>query len=107
MQELRAQDCLKNSEHYPKSITQKPCSRPCSRSSSHNKRIIDLEEDEKKLPKPKMWIKTSKPTTRKPCDPLQLYQKYQREWEKHKQYIPGENDHAELRWQIRHRLLGS
>ncbi|KAK5645275.1 hypothetical protein RI129_006575 [Pyrocoelia pectoralis] len=38
------------------------------------------------------------------CDPVTLYHKYQEEWKKHN--IPGEADHAELRWSIRERLLG-
>lgn len=38
------------------------------------------------------------------CDPVMLYHKYQEEWKKHS--IPGEADHAELRWSIRERLLG-
>lgn len=40
-------------------------------------------------------------------DPVELYQYYQKEWERFKQNLPGENDHMELRWKIRHKLLGA
>uniref|UniRef100_A0A1Y1LET5 Centriolar and ciliogenesis-associated protein HYLS1 C-terminal domain-containing protein n=1 Tax=Photinus pyralis TaxID=7054 RepID=A0A1Y1LET5_PHOPY len=38
------------------------------------------------------------------CDPVTLYHKYQEQWKKYS--IPGESDHADLRWSIRERLLG-
>ncbi|KAF2901010.1 hypothetical protein ILUMI_05177 [Ignelater luminosus] len=38
------------------------------------------------------------------CDPVALYHKYQEGWKKHK--LPGEDNHLQLRWAIRERLLG-
>ncbi|KAJ8895895.1 hypothetical protein PR048_001235 [Dryococelus australis] len=38
------------------------------------------------------------------CDPVTLYHHYQALWSKQK--FPGEDDHADLRWTIRHRMLG-
>ena len=61
--------------------------------------------------KPKMWIKpksacSKRPFTAKANDPVTLYHAYQREWAKFKPQLPGENDHSELRWKIRTKLLG-
>ncbi|KAF5283725.1 hypothetical protein FQA39_LY17222 [Lamprigera yunnana] len=38
------------------------------------------------------------------CDPVELYHKYKKCWKNLN--IPGETDHTNLRWAIRHRLLG-
>ncbi|KAK4876360.1 hypothetical protein RN001_012782 [Aquatica leii] len=38
------------------------------------------------------------------CDPVDLYHKYKEKWEKLN--IPGEENHSELRWAIRERLIG-
>ncbi|GJQ71362.1 hypothetical protein Trydic_g11093 [Trypoxylus dichotomus] len=42
----------------------------------------------------------------KPCksDPVALYHQYQAEWKRQK--IPGENNHSNLRWVIREKMLG-
>lgn len=57
-----------------------------------------------------MWIrprsKTPHSTHHSRMDPVQLYQYYQHEWERFKTNLPGESNRAELRWQIRHKLLG-
>lgn len=58
----------------------------------------------------KMWIRTTnrpRSNLRFRNDPVELYHKYQQDWEKFKKFIPGENDHSELRWKIRTKLLGS
>jgi hydrolethalus syndrome protein 1 len=39
-------------------------------------------------------------------DAVQLYHKYQKEWNRFKPNFPGENDHSELRWKIRTKMLG-
>jgi len=39
-------------------------------------------------------------------DPVALYQAYQKEWKRFKSRFPGENDHADLRWSIREKLMG-
>lgn len=53
-----------------------------------------------------LGIRTSRPkSAHHKSDPVELYHKYKKEWEKHKQLIPGENDHSDLRWQIRCKLL--
>ncbi|KAI4461071.1 hydrolethalus syndrome protein 1 [Holotrichia oblita] len=43
----------------------------------------------------------------KPCksDPVALYHQYQAEWKRQK--IPGQNNHSDLRWVIRERMLGN
>ncbi|KRT79431.1 hypothetical protein AMK59_6417 [Oryctes borbonicus] len=43
----------------------------------------------------------------KPCksDPVALYHQYQAEWKRQK--IPGENNHSNLRWVIREKMLGN
>lgn len=38
------------------------------------------------------------------CDPVTLYHQYQQLWKQQK--LPGENNHNELRWSIRERMLG-
>lgn len=38
-------------------------------------------------------------------DPVSLYHAYQRDWERFRHCLPGENDHSELRWAIREKLL--
>ncbi|XP_063701474.1 uncharacterized protein LOC134831617 [Culicoides brevitarsis] len=86
----------------PPPINKENISRPCSRTSS--KATYDVKTDNEE--RCKMWIRTTRP---KPMnhknDPVELYHKYAREWERHKQHIPGENDHSELRWRIRTKLL--
>lgn len=55
----------------------------------------------------KMWIRprsTSANSFRK-NDPVSLYHAYQKDWNRFKNQLPGENDHSELRWQIRTKLL--
>ncbi|XP_062710718.1 uncharacterized protein LOC109429910 [Aedes albopictus] len=55
----------------------------------------------------KMWIRprsTSANSFRK-NDPVSLYHAYQKEWTRFKNQLPGENDHSDLRWQIRTKLL--
>lgn len=54
----------------------------------------------------KMWIRPKSYHTVRRSDPVALYHSYQNEWNKFKQKLPGENDHSELRWKIRHKLLG-
>ncbi|KAL1139663.1 hypothetical protein AAG570_006641 [Ranatra chinensis] len=38
------------------------------------------------------------------CDPVALYHKYQSIWAKHP--LPGEDPRANLRWSVRHRMMG-
>lgn len=55
----------------------------------------------------KMWIRprsTSANSFRK-NDPVSLYHAYQKDWTRFKNQLPGENDHSELRWAIRTKLL--
>ncbi|XP_052865954.1 uncharacterized protein LOC128272226 [Anopheles cruzii] len=52
----------------------------------------------------KMWIRPKSSQSFRRSDPVALYHSYQRDWNKFK--LPGENDHAELRWKIRTKLLG-
>lgn len=40
--------------------------------------------------------------SRTDTDPVALYHRYKKEWDRRK--IPGENDHAGLRWAIRKRM---
>lgn len=37
-------------------------------------------------------------------DPVKLYHKYKEIWAQQK--VPGENDHSQLRWTIREKMLG-
>uniref|UniRef100_A0A182JPW1 HYLS1_C domain-containing protein n=1 Tax=Anopheles christyi TaxID=43041 RepID=A0A182JPW1_9DIPT len=54
----------------------------------------------------KMWIRPKSFCSVKRSDPVGLYHSYKKEWNKFKQLLPGENDHSELRWKIRNKLLG-
>ncbi|XP_058120855.1 uncharacterized protein LOC131287194 [Anopheles ziemanni] len=54
----------------------------------------------------KMWIRPKSNQSVRRGDPVALYHAYQKDWNKFKQKLPGENDHSELRWKIRTRLLG-
>ncbi|KAJ8932530.1 hypothetical protein NQ318_000647 [Aromia moschata] len=38
------------------------------------------------------------------CDPVALYQYYQKEWKKQK--FPGQENHSDLRWAVREKMLG-
>lgn len=38
-------------------------------------------------------------------DPVKLYHKYKEIWAQQK--VPGENDHSQLRWTIREKMLGT
>lgn len=40
----------------------------------------------------------------KKCDPVALYQKYQREWKQIS--FPGEAKHSKIRWAVREKMLG-
>lgn len=40
-----------------------------------------------------------------PNDPLSLYQHYSRDWTTFKKYLPGENSHSDIRWQIRKKMM--
>lgn len=82
--------------------------RPGSRGSysTHTIEETQSEKDERV----KMWIRTTdrpRSNLRHRNDPVELYHKYQQEWQRLKQFIPGENDHSELRWKIRTKLLTS
>lgn len=52
----------------------------------------------------KSYIIPRPPAKTLKSDPVALYHKYQNEWKKQK--LPGENNHSELRWAIRERMLG-
>uniref|UniRef100_A0A182W9N7 HYLS1_C domain-containing protein n=1 Tax=Anopheles minimus TaxID=112268 RepID=A0A182W9N7_9DIPT len=54
----------------------------------------------------KMWIRPKSSQSIRRSDPVALYHSYKKEWNKYKQKLPGENDHSELRWKIRNKLLG-
>uniref|UniRef100_A0A182NE28 HYLS1_C domain-containing protein n=1 Tax=Anopheles dirus TaxID=7168 RepID=A0A182NE28_9DIPT len=54
----------------------------------------------------KMWIRSKSSHSVRRSDPVALYHSYQKDWNKFKQKLPGENDHSELRWKIRSKLLG-
>ncbi|XP_053674911.1 uncharacterized protein LOC128725212 [Anopheles nili] len=56
--------------------------------------------------KSKMWIRPKSSQMMRRGDPVALYHSYQNDWNKFKQNLPGENDHSELRWKIRSKLLG-
>ncbi|CAD7079453.1 unnamed protein product [Hermetia illucens] len=79
--------------------------RPKTPKSSRISRSARSSTDQKEN---RMWIRPKIPHPQPPRtkDPVQLYQFYQREWERFKPQLPGENDHSELRWQIRHKLMG-
>ncbi|XP_055683098.1 uncharacterized protein LOC129789973 [Lutzomyia longipalpis] len=51
----------------------------------------------------KMWIRP-KVTRQKKSDPVAMHSKYQKEWEKFRNNIPGQNKHLDLRWSIREKL---
>lgn len=38
-------------------------------------------------------------------NPVDLFQKYQKDWERFKKFMPGENEHAGLRRQVREKLM--
>ncbi|KAJ2942602.1 hypothetical protein O0L34_g2069 [Tuta absoluta] len=47
-----------------------------------------------------------RPPVKKKSDPVSLYHYYTSLWAKYKSNVPGENDWADLRWQIRQRMAG-
>ncbi|KAI5643449.1 hypothetical protein NE865_04625 [Phthorimaea operculella] len=47
-----------------------------------------------------------RPPVKKKSDPVSLYHYYTSLWAKYKPNVPGENDWADLRWQIRQRMAG-
>uniref|UniRef100_A0AAG5CVZ0 Centriolar and ciliogenesis-associated protein HYLS1 C-terminal domain-containing protein n=1 Tax=Anopheles atroparvus TaxID=41427 RepID=A0AAG5CVZ0_ANOAO len=54
----------------------------------------------------KMWIRPKSSQSARRGDPVALYHAYQKDWNRFKQKLPGENNHSELRWKIRTKLLG-
>uniref|UniRef100_A0A6B2EJE0 Centriolar and ciliogenesis-associated protein HYLS1 C-terminal domain-containing protein n=1 Tax=Phlebotomus kandelakii TaxID=1109342 RepID=A0A6B2EJE0_9DIPT len=52
----------------------------------------------------KMWIRPKVTRQKTKSDPVALHSKYQQEWSKFKNNIPGQNKHLDLRWSIRERL---
>lgn len=52
-------------------------------------------------------IKVPKQQMKKKCDPVSLYHYYTSLWAKYKPNVPGENDWADLRWNIRQKMAGS
>uniref|UniRef100_A0A182YGT7 HYLS1_C domain-containing protein n=1 Tax=Anopheles stephensi TaxID=30069 RepID=A0A182YGT7_ANOST len=68
-----------------------------------NAKAVSSKND---APVNKMWIRPKSAHSVRRSDPVALYHSYQNEWNKFKQKLPGENDHSELRWKIRHKLLG-
>ncbi|XP_059617913.1 uncharacterized protein LOC132262615 [Phlebotomus argentipes] len=52
----------------------------------------------------KMWIRPKVARQRTKSDPVSLHSKYQREWDKFKNNIPGQNKHLDLRWHVREKL---
>ncbi|GAB0093406.1 Hydrolethalus syndrome protein 1, C-terminal domain [Sergentomyia squamirostris] len=54
--------------------------------------------------KSKMWIRSKAPPRQTKSDPVALFSTYQRDWNKFKNNIPGQNKHLDLRWTIRERL---
>ncbi|XP_055709819.1 uncharacterized protein LOC129805732 [Phlebotomus papatasi] len=52
----------------------------------------------------KMWIrpKVTRPKTK--SDPVTMHSKYQKEWDRFRDNIPGQNKHLDLRWSIREKL---
>ncbi|KAJ0175700.1 hypothetical protein K1T71_008859 [Dendrolimus kikuchii] len=52
-------------------------------------------------------IKVPRRLPQKKCDPVSLYHYYTSLWSKFKPNVPGENDWAELRWQVRQKMAGS
>ncbi|XP_047530140.1 hydrolethalus syndrome protein 1 homolog [Vanessa atalanta] len=52
-------------------------------------------------------IKVPKQQIKKKCDPVSLYHYYMSLWEKYKPNVPGENNWADLRWNIRQKMVGN
>uniref|UniRef100_A0A2A4K4T1 Centriolar and ciliogenesis-associated protein HYLS1 C-terminal domain-containing protein n=1 Tax=Heliothis virescens TaxID=7102 RepID=A0A2A4K4T1_HELVI len=52
-------------------------------------------------------IKVPIQATKKKCDPVTLYHYYTTLWNKYKSNVPGENDWAALRWNIRQKMAGN
>ncbi|XP_041982835.1 uncharacterized protein LOC121735899 [Aricia agestis] len=52
-------------------------------------------------------IKVPKQPIKRKCDPVSLYHYYISQWAKYKPNVPGENNWAELRWNIRQKMVGS
>uniref|UniRef100_A0A182PJ80 HYLS1_C domain-containing protein n=1 Tax=Anopheles epiroticus TaxID=199890 RepID=A0A182PJ80_9DIPT len=69
-----------------------------TKSTEHTHRIAPLDKENRIRPKSSHSVKRS--------DPVGLYHAYQKDWSKFKQNLPGENNHSELRWKIRNKLLG-
>ncbi|XP_072939279.1 uncharacterized protein Hyls1 [Epargyreus clarus] len=51
-------------------------------------------------------IKVPKKPIKRKCDPVSLYHYYTTLWSKYKPNVPGENNWAELRWNIRQKMVG-
>uniref|UniRef100_A0A336LVF2 CSON002108 protein n=1 Tax=Culicoides sonorensis TaxID=179676 RepID=A0A336LVF2_CULSO len=84
----------------------RPSSRASKASCGTKTFTVDDETSQKSDDRVKMWIRTGRPKSlTQRNDPVELYHKYKREWERNKQLIPGDNDHSELRWRIRTKLL--
>ncbi|KAJ8942231.1 hypothetical protein NQ314_010131 [Rhamnusium bicolor] len=72
--------------------------RPCSKQS------LICKSSSSKVGKSKSVL--IRPTYTKPinrCDPVALYHHYQEEWKKQK--FPGQENHSDLRWAVREKLL--
>ena len=108
-------------EHRPKSAgttrtvaTDRPRQTPVAvpaRKSQKNPEKADKENIPEPPSKSKMWIrpKSGSEATKKLLkrnDPVALYQKYQKDWEKFKINI-CESSHSDLRWKIREQMMGN
>ncbi|KAL0831129.1 hypothetical protein ABMA28_001999 [Loxostege sticticalis] len=51
-------------------------------------------------------IKVPQQQAKKKCDPVSLYHYYTSLWAKYKPNVPGENDWADLRWNVRQKMAG-
>lgn len=51
-------------------------------------------------------IKVPHQQAKKKCDPVSLYHYYTSLWAKYKPNVPGENDWADLRWNVRQKMAG-
>lgn len=52
-------------------------------------------------------IKVPIQAAKKKCDPVALYHYYTTLWAKYKSNVPGENNWADLRWNIRQKMAGA
>ncbi|XP_023936508.2 uncharacterized protein LOC112044784 [Bicyclus anynana] len=93
----------------PNLFTQKAVDKPTRRACSCV-RVDKKPEMAKETLKPTFssnLIKVPKQVTKRKNDPVSLYHYYTSLWAKYKPNVPGENDWADLRWNIRQKMVGN